>query len=774
MKRRLIRTMVIICAVSLGFLILRGYSTKNGKVQLPSSKLLLTPAPGNPQPTNSFPAAMALSPDGKYLALLNDGYGTFEADYHQSISILDIAKNSLRDFPDERLARKAHQTYFYGLAFSRSGKKLYASMSSMTDHTGRDKGNSGSGVAIYDCGDGTLKQSDFIRIPTSNRPAQPKIYRDPEEEATPESSTAIPFPSGIAAFERQGKEMLLVADNLSDQAEIVDVAAKRVDHRIDLGIYHAVPGSYPFAAVVTNDGITGYISLWNGSRVAEVDLSSAKLRRMILLRVPSKANAAGSHPTAMLLSPDQKRLYVTLANRDEVAVVDRGDGNAFYLSTKLPGQQYGGNFPIGLAISPDGRWLFVANASSDAVAVFKDPKANSKPLGFIPTEWYATALAIQDGELFIATGKGQGTGPNKGLTGKVNGKDRTNYIASLLHGSLARIRTSDIESHLRGWTEQVMDSNLMRGNADQIAFSAGGNPIKHVIYIIKENRSYDQVLGDLGVGDGDPSLVMFGEEITPNEHKLARQFGVLDNFYDSGEVSGDGHVWSTAAITSDYNEKTWQIAYRGKERTYDFQGQNADEFPLDRKIPDIDDPSTGFIWDNLAAHHVSFRIYGEFVNALWCNEKRKAWSPKQGTPSGQESPCPRTEVAQGGKLPPNVGNPHGGVSPWPWPVPLFSGVKPTKAVLRGHFDPLYPDFNTDYPDQLRADEFLNEFAAYVRAREQREGPDLELPSFVLLYLPDDHTGGTRPGRARPAANVSDNDLALGRVVDAVSHSPYWD
>ena len=398
--------------------------------------------------------------------------------------------------------------------------------------------------------------------------------------------------------------------------------------------------------------------------MAEVDLSSAKLRRMILLRVPSKANAAGSHPTAMLLSPDQKRLYVTLANRDEVAVVDRGDGNAFYLSTKLPGQQYGGNFPIGLAISPDGRWLFVANASSDAVAVFKDPKANSKPLGFIPTEWYATALAIQDGELFIATGKGQGTGPNKGLTGKVNGKDRTNYIASLLHGSLARIRTSDIEPHLRGWTEQVMDSNLMRGNADQIAFSAGGNPIKHVIYIIKENRSYDQVLGDLGVGDGDPSLVMFGEEITPNEHKLALQFGLLDNFYDSGEVSGDGHVWSNAAITSDYTEQTWQIDYRGKERTYDYEGVVDNRYPIQENIPDINEPSTGYLWGNFARHGVSYRHYGEFISTRFCNQKQSQEMPEAGTPLPQGSPCIRNSVLPGEALPDYLGEPRGSKSPW--------------------------------------------------------------------------------------------------------------
>jgi hypothetical protein len=136
--------------------------------------------------------------------------------------------------------------------------------------------------------------------------------------------------------------------------------------------------------------------------------------------------------------------------------------------------------------------------------------------------------------------------------------------------------------------------------------------------------------------------------------------------------------------------------------------------------------------------------------------------------------CPRTELHQGETLPPNVGEPHAGPSPFPWAVPLFSDVKPTKAVLRDHFDPLYPDFNTEYPDQLRADEFLNEFGAYVRARDAHEGPEFELPSFVLLYLPDDHTGGTRPNLPRPAASVADNDLALGRVVDAVSHSAYWD
>jgi len=397
-------------------------------------------------------------------------------------------------------------------------------------------------------------------------------------------------------------------------------------------------------------------------------------------------------------------------------------------------------------------------------------------LGFIPTDWYPSALAVRGSDLLIASAKGEGAGPNKqrGKTVYETKHKEHPYIPTLLKGSVARLDIASTLKQLPQLTQAVDRDNLFRSDPGDITFAAVQDPIKHVIYVLKENRTYDQILGDLKVGNGDASLNMYGEDITPNEHKLALQFGVLDNFYDSGEVSGDGHVWSTAAITSDYNEKTWQIAYRGKERTYDFQGQLAEDFPLDHNLPDVDDPSTGFLWDNLARNHVSFRDYGEFVNAEWCNLKREVASPEEGTPSSLEAKCPRTEVNRGDTLPPNVGDPHAGPSPWPWAIPLFSGVKPTKAVLRDHFDPLYPDFNTDYPDQLRADEFLNEFSAYVRAREAREGPEFELPSFVLLYLPDDHTGGTRPEKARPAANVADNDLALGRVVDAVSHSAYWD
>jgi len=491
---------------------------------------------------------------------------------------------------------------------------------------------------------------------------------------------------------------------------------------------------------------------------------------MIELRIPASQEMAGSHPTALLLSPDESRLYVALANTDEVGVVGRTGGEVFYLSTKLPDQQYGGNFPISLAITPDGQRLFVANASSDAVAVFDSPQPNVKARGFIPTESYPTALALKNGELFIATGKGHGTGPNKGFLGSSTAKGRNYYIASLLYGSVARIRLNDVDGHLSDWTQQVMASNLMNGNADEISFRSGGNPIKHVIYVIKENRSFDQVLGDLGAGDGDSSLTMYGQDITPNEHNLARQFGVLDNFYDSGEVSGDGHMWSTAAITSDYNEQTWEINYRGKERTYDFAGTVDQRYPLAEGIPDVNEPGTGYLWGNLARHGVSYRDYGEFISTHFCNQKQTSEMPQEGTPLPPGAPCERNSVKFGEPLPNYLGQPHGSKSPWPWEIPLIHAGVATKPELVGRFDPRFPDFNLSFPDQLRADEFLNEFGQFVAQRSA--GAD-QMPQFILLYLPDDHTSGTRPGIATPAAAVADNDLALGRVVDAVSHSAYW-
>jgi len=749
-------------------------------ISLPTSKTLTVPTPGRIGSTNSFPATIAISPDGRYAALLNDGYGTQESMAMQSIAILDLKTNQISDYPDKRFSEeeRVHQSYFLGLVFSSDGKHLYASVGSVTDPTGEKLGNTGNGIAVYSFTDGKVAPERFVAIAPQALAAGKKVAIALRQ--TP-AGTAISYPAGLTLVPASGRDHLLVADNLSDNVVLLDVATGKVLQRFDLSTSDLVPSSFPYTCVATRDGRRAWCSLWNASRIAELDLTTGKVVRWVKLHEPDDPVAPGSHPTAMLLSPDEKLLYVALSNADAVAEVSTESGQIrALLNSTVRNQEFAGTCPSALAQSTDGKRLFVADASANAVAVFDTSnlisRDSSPALGFIPTDWYPSALAVQGDGLLIATAKGQGTRPNK-ESGKTPWEIRHHehpYIPTLLRGSIARLNIPSTLGKLDELTRVVEHDNLLHNDPGTIQFAGGKNPIQHVIYVIKENRTYDQILGDLKVGDGDPALTMYGADIAPNEHKLALQFGVLDNFYDSGEVSGDGHLWSTAGITSDYNEKTWQIAYRGKERTYDFQGTVADEFPLEHNQPDIDDPGTGFIWDNVARHGLTYRDYGEFVNAAWCNKTRKASTPKQGTPSAQAVPCPRTELHQGDPLPPNVGDPHAGPSPFPWAVPLFNGVKPTKAALRGHFDPLFPDFNTDYPDQLRADEFLNEFAAYSRAREANEGPEFQLPQFILLYLPDDHTGGTRPNLPRPAASVADNDLALGRVVDAVSHSPYWD
>jgi hypothetical protein len=305
------------------------------------------------------------------------------------------------------------------------------------------------------------------------------------------------------------------------------------------------------------------------------------------------------------------------------------------------------------------------------------------------------------------------------------------------------------------------------------------NPIKHVIYIIKENRTYDQLLGDLAqalltaanrAGNGDPSLAMFGQDVTPNLHKLALQFGVLDNFFDSGEVSGDGHVWSTAAIGSDYLEKTWQQSYRGSQRSYDYEGVVSEGYPLLQKIPDVDEPASGYLWGNLAAHHKTYYHFGEFIATAFCDDLTNTHSPVVNPQNGPMLPgqfCAKKSIAPGEAIPAMWG---GGVNKWSWAIPIASNT-PTKPELVGHFAPEAPDFNVMFPDQLRVNIFLRHLKGWVADKQQ--GKDT-MPDFILLRLGNDHTAGTRPGSPTPKASVADNDLAVGRAVEAISHSPFWD
>ena len=678
------------------------------QVRLPNGKML-GDVPGAPRQINNLPTAAAISPDARFAVLLHSGYGAYTSGEKQSLTMLNLETNELADFPDERLGNGAKQTYFLGVAFSLDGKHVFASIASLTDPLGKQKGSTGNGIAVYSFTDGRIAPERFMALAPRTKIPPGKKRRSDFREVT--------YPAGLSVGKSGGEERILVASNSSDEAILLNAGDGKIIYRFDLSTMKRIPASLPYTAVMSADGKRGFVSLWNASSVAELDLQSGRVLRILTLRKPESPTAGGSHPTALLLNRDNSRLYVALTDRDEIAAVDTASGKTlFSLSTKLPGQKYGGSDPESLALSPDEKTLFSANAISDSVAVFDLSKEGTgeavQAAGFIPTEWYPTVVAVSGKDLLIATAKGKGSGPNPTAIGKKpDGRTRYPYGPAMIHGSLARLALADVSANLAAYTKQAVDTNAMRGNGGEVAFAGGGKKIKHVIYIIKENRTFDQVFGDLAGANGDSSLTMYGEEITPNQHKLARQFGVLDNFYDSGDVSGDGHIWSNSASISDYIAKTWPIGYRSSEHTYDSEGTLLSGISIEDGVPDAGEPTGGYLWKNFASHGISYRHYGEFIISLWCNDK----STEESRAAGKT--CARQVIKKGEPLEKNVGETRGGASPYPWEIPVLAKNIASEAELRGHFDPLFPDFEVAYPDQLRADEFLNEFHEFVAARE---------------------------------------------------------
>jgi YVTN family beta-propeller protein len=763
-------------------------------IDLPTSKQLIGEIPGHPQKLNSLPMTMAVSPDGRYVVTVNAGYGTFESKYEQSLAVLDTQSGVLSDFPDDRtLAKTGKQTLYSGLAFSRDGQHIFASMASLTDPIGDGKNATGSGVVVYSFTNGKISPERMIPLSLQQlaQGRKTKLIGDADGDK------GVPYPAAIGAVGTAGSEKLLVVENLSDDVLLIDATTGAIEKRFDLAENDAVPSTYPIALAVSKDGARAFVALWNASEIVELDLARKQVGRKLTLLKPSSPIAPGTHPCAFDFTPDGKVLYVALANRDAVAAVNVGAGPGLgqfsvkgYFDTRLPGQSYFGAEPVALAVNGDGSRLYVANSASNAVAVIDTGKLTMKaskvgmvePIGFVPTEWMPISMSFipssSGGKLYIATDKGKGTGPNNFPqlpvdSMKSGGPARSNaYIATLLYGSLATLDQADIETNLAEWTKVVIDSNRMKAAQEQITFAGGAQGrIKHVIYIIKENRTYDQIFGDLSkdgkpVGNGDPRLTMFGSSITPNLHRLALQFGVLDNFFDSGEVSGDGHVWSTAAIGSDYLEKTWQQSYRGSQRTYDYEGVVADGYPLLQKIPDINEPRSGYLWGDLASHGKTYYHFAEFISTTFCDEAQTA-NPQLG-PMLEGRSCAHKAIAPGEPMPAEWG---GGVNKWPWAIPLIATNIATKPELEGHFAPEYPDFNLLVPDQVRFAVFERHLKDWIAERKQ--GKD-SMPNFVMLRLPNDHTAGTRPGGPTPKSSVADNDLAVGRAVEAISHSPFWD
>ncbi|HEX9198232.1 MAG TPA: bifunctional YncE family protein/alkaline phosphatase family protein [Acidobacteriaceae bacterium] len=760
----------------------RGQDTWGPALNLPSSKQM-GPVPGNPQRVNSLPMSIAVSPDRRYVVTVNAGYGTFESKYDQSLAVMDTQTGKVTDFPDARTGLSSKETLYSGLVFSPSGRYLYASMASLTSPTGDAKGNPGSGIVEYGFDAGKITAGRLIPIPLQKLPAGRKTEL---REGNSDGTMGVPFPAAIAVVEpgpMVGGE-LLVADDLSDDALLIQTATGKIIKRFDLSESDAVPSTYPVAVAVSKDGTRAFVALWNASEVVELDLKKGTVGRKLALLKPGDPVKPGTHPCALELSPDGKTLYVALANRDAVAVVDVDKAFAVkgYFDTRLPGQSYFGAEPDALALSADGSRLYVADMGSDAVAVIDTKKLTAgaakvgmvEPVGFIPTEWDPMALAVAGGKLYVATAKGRGTGPNNFAQRPAAGMPASKvkgftYIATLLYGSLAAVDVGSVD--LKSATAEVLERNRMKAAEERIQFAGGGDRIKHVIYIIKENRTYDQVFGDLTqdgkpVGNGDARLAMYGASVTPNQHALALQFGVLDNFFDSGEVSGDGHMWSNAAIGTDYLERVWQQDYRNSQRTYDWEGVVSQGYPMLQKIPDVAEPASGYMWGNADSHGKTHYNFGEYISSTFCGAKKSGSSQEGPVLAGTH--CKRDAIKKGEAIPEEWG---GGVSKWPWAIPLLATNVATKPELVGNFAAEAPDFELKVPDQIRANIFVRHFDGWVKDRAA--GKD-SMPNYITLRLGDDHTAGTTAGGPTPKSSVADNDLAVGRVVEAISHSAYWD
>jgi YVTN family beta-propeller protein len=530
---------------------------------------------------------------------------------------------------------------FLGAAFSRDGTALYVS------------GGEDDAVHVYTWRDG---QATFARDVDLR-----------ESEKDPKGSR---YPAGMAVS--PDGRFLYVAENVADDVAIIDTVSFRVTARVKTD-------TYPYALAVAKNGDV-FVSAWGGHTVSVIR-DASEVERIDV----------GRHPSALRLSADGAKLYVALASVDRIAVVDAARRRvAGVLQDAVPGGPREGSTPNGLALSSDGRRLFVAEGDNNAVAVFDT--AARRLLGRIPAGWYPSDVIAAGDRLLVLSSKGRGSRSNPGAS-HPNRKINDSYTLSMINGTVSVIDRP--LTRLSSQTARVVRANHWRGAAARHRYP----PFKHVIYVVKENRTFDQVFGDVAGVDADPSLVFFGRDVSPNHHALAGRFGVFDRFFTSGEVSAQGHVWLTAAYVTDFTEKTVHLVY-GNKRSLGLGG-------------DADDPAEGFVWDRVAKKGITLRNYGEFGS---------------GTP---------------GKDGYTSGNP----------------------VLARYTSPTYPGFNMDITDETRVDAWLREFEWYAATRT--------LPALEIVYLPGDHTSGARAGKRTPRAYMADNDLALGRIVSAVSKTPYW-
>jgi len=640
----------------------------------------------------------------------------------QGLAVVDMrARKQLSFLPFQALAKNARgeMSYtptgsaFYGVAVSPDGQTVYAAQGSMDT------------IGIF-------------RLAPTGALTQLGVLADPGGNAKTSS-----FPSGVA-LSPEGTR-LYAANNLSDSLSVFDVPRRMLLGRVPVGGYPLAVAALPRSAKV-------YVACEQSGTVAVVNPLTLQHTGDI---------ATGSHPDALCVSRDGQRLYVANAGSDTVSVVDTRTDLVLRTLLLRPAQARGlpGTTPTALALAPDERTLFVTLADMNAVAVVRLNLARTDGAlrGLLSCGWYPSAVCALPAasSVCIINAKGaRARTPNPNGPGPTGRGLPTRYIHNLLTGT-ALVMSVPTANALAAQTRQVLADNSVRQNLDpdapQVARALGRLPIKHVLYIIKENRTYDQVLGDVPTGSGDPSLTLFGRGVTPNLHALAEQFVLLDNCYACAEVSADGWNWSTSGFANDYVQRTVPENYseKGKParpnvRSYDYEGENGDDVPSLHNRTDVSQSPGGYLWDAVARAGLPLRNYGCFL-----------------TFSGDHPTKPALAGATSPDFAP-FNMKHADSDAW-----VSLGLAPPGQGTARPGGPPVTDEHLYGPNHMpsRYTAWKREFDSYVKHNN--------LPAFEIIRLPRDHTAATSPGMDTPQAMAADNDYAVGELVQAVSHSPFW-
>jgi len=638
-----------------GFLLPNGWTISPAGKQVPLKDLL---------PLNVVPVA-----GGTYVLVATSGY------HQHELLLVDLRDNTVAD-------RQTMRESWFGLALAPQADRLWWSGGG----TGR--------LHTFDLKNGKL--SPGLPVPDLSQLSAKK-----QEEFRKQDH----FTSGLAL------------DTKSQTLYSLDINAgtiSAISSREGREVRTAPCGRRPYDVALARNGSRLYVSDWASRTVLALNTDD--------LRVVAKIGV-GDHPNQIAVHPGDDRLFVACASNNCVSVIDtkRGVVTETIMTALFP-RAPEGSTPDAVTVSPDGNTLYVANADNNCVAVIDIAVPHkSQVKGFIPTGWYPTAVAVSPDNrtLFVGVGKGNQSQPlGKGAfdAGPFNVDAKPGrslpYVSTTLTGALSIVPIPD-DKQLAEYTSTVyrncpysdeLLSNAPYPRKTAIPTKLGEpSPIKHVIYVIKENRTYDQVFGDIKKGNGDPALLMFGEEITPNCHKLVNEFVLLDNLYCNADVSRDGHPWSTMAYVTDYTARDWHLTYSGRRGVLDDDEGNLTKAP------------SGYLWDACARQGLSYRCYGIHGTG---GEPKKSAKMEARSPS-----------------------------------------------LVGHY---CLEYTTDLQRQ-RDTEKLEIFLKEFRDFEEKDS----LPRFVVMHLGEDHCEGTTPGRHTPQACVANNDLALGRLVEAVSKSKSW-